>query len=120
LAKVTDGRRETSYKGQFMITMCIRYTLDIHKFADFEKYARRWAEPIKRCGGELLGYFLPTKLAGATNSALALIDFRDLAAYEKYREELLKDAEAVANVAAADASECILIEDRSFLRRVPE
>lgn len=103
-----------------MITMCIRYTLDIRKFADFEKYARRWPEPIRGCGGELLGYFLPTKLAGPTNIALALINFRDLAAYEKYREELLKDEEAVANVAAADASGCILIEDRSFLRRVPE
>jgi NIPSNAP len=103
-----------------MITMCIRYTLDIRKFSDFEKYARRWPEPMKRCGGELLGYFLPTKLAGPTNIALALINFRDLAAYEKYREALLKDEEAVANVAAADESECILIEDRSFLRRVPD
>jgi hypothetical protein len=103
-----------------MVTMCIRYTIDLHKLGDFEEYARRWPEPIKRCGGELLGYFLPTKLAGPTNIALALIGFRNLAAYEKYREELLKDADAVANVAAADASKCILIEDRSFLRRVPE
>ena len=103
-----------------MITMCIRYTLDIRKFSDFEKYARRWPEPMKGCAGELLGYFLPTKLAGPTNIALALINFRDLAAYEKYREALLKDEEAVANVAAADESECILIEDRSFLRRVPD
>ena len=103
-----------------MVTMCIRYTIDLHKLGDFEEYARRWPEPIERCGGELLGYFLPTKLAGPTNIALALIGFRNLAAYEKYREELLKDADAVANVAAADASKCILIEDRSFLRRVPE
>jgi hypothetical protein len=66
----------------------------------------------------LLGYFLPTKLAGATNFALALIEFPDLAAYERYREALLKDPEAVANVAAADESKCILVEDRSVLRRV--
>jgi NIPSNAP len=51
-----------------MITMCIRYTLDLNKMEHFEKYARNWPEPIKRCGGELLGYFLPTKLAGPTNS----------------------------------------------------
>lgn len=103
-----------------MVTICIRYTIDLHKLADFEEYARRWPEPIKRCGGELMGYFLPTKLAGPTNIALALIGFRDLVAYEKYREELLQDSEAVANVAAADNAKCILIEDRSFLRRVPE
>jgi NIPSNAP len=101
-----------------MITMCIRYTIDRHKLADFEQYARRWPGPIKRCGGELVGYFLPTKLAGPTNIALALINFRDLGAYEKYREELTKDDEAVANVAFADASRCLLIEDRSFLRCV--
>jgi len=103
-----------------MITMCIRYTLDIYKLADFEKYARNWPKPIRRCGGDLLGYFLPTKLAGPTNIALALINFPDLAAYEKYREALLRDSSAVANVAALDAAQAILIEDRSFLRRVPE
>jgi NIPSNAP len=102
-----------------MITMCIRYTLDPFKLEDFERYAGNWPAPIKRCGGELLGYFLPTKFAGPTNIALALISFRDLAAYEKYRAALLKDPGAVANVADADKSKCILIEDRSFLQRVP-
>jgi NIPSNAP protein len=103
-----------------MIAICIRYTLVLYKLADFEKYARNWPEPIRRCGGDLLGYFLPTKLAGPTNIALALINFPDLAAYEKYREALLRDSAAVANVAALDAAQAILIEDRSFLRRVPE
>jgi NIPSNAP len=103
-----------------MLTLCIRSTMDQHKLKDFESYARRWPKPIKRCGGELVGYFAPTKSAGATNIALALINFRDLAAHEQYREPLRTDASALANVAAADASQCILIEDRSFLRRVPE
>src|SRR5215469_14979464 len=66
-----------------MITLLIRYTLDMHKLKDFEAYARRWPEPIRRCGGDLRGYFLPTKLAGPTNFALALIDFPDLASYER-------------------------------------
>ena len=100
-----------------MITVCIRYTLDIHKLADFERYARDWPEPIRRCGGELVGYFLPTKIAGPTNFALALIDFPDLASYEKYRELLMNDAGAKANVEFADNSGCILLEDRSVLRR---
>ncbi len=53
-----------------MITVCIRYTIDIHKHNDFEQYARNWSKSIPRCGGELLGYFLPTKLAGPTNIAM--------------------------------------------------
>ncbi len=101
-----------------MITLCIRYTLDATKVKDFEAYARRWPEPIKRCGGDLAGYFAPTKLAGPTNFALALIGFPDLAAYQRYREALMQDPEAVANVAAADAAKCILVEDRSFLQKV--
>jgi len=101
-----------------MITLCIRYTIDIQKHADFAQYARNWPEPIRRCGGELVGYFLPTKLAGPTNFALALINFPDLAAYEKYREGLMTDHAANDNVAFADRSGCILIEDRSFLQQV--
>lgn len=100
-----------------MITLCIRYTIDIQKHADFEQYARAWPEPIRRCGGELVGYFLPTKLAGATNIALALISFPNLAAYEKYRENLMSDPAAKENVAFADRSGCIRVEDRSFLTK---
>jgi hypothetical protein len=100
-----------------MITVCIRYTLDIHKLADFERYARNWPEPICRCGGDLVGYFLPTKIAGPTNFALALIDFPSLAAYERYRELLMNDPDAKANVEFADKSGCILLEDRLVLRR---
>lgn len=101
-----------------MITVCIRYTIDIHKHSDFEQYARNWPEPIRRCGGELLGYFLPTKVAGATNIAYALINFATLADYEKYREALRNDESAKKNVAFADRSGCILIEDRSVLQQV--
>jgi hypothetical protein len=103
-----------------MITLSIRYTLDPTKLAEFEAYARAWPEAIERCGGKLRGYYLPTKIAGATNIALALIDFPTLAAYEQYREKLMTDRDAVENVRRADAAGCILNEDRSFLRRVPE
>ena len=103
-----------------MITLCIQYQIDPHKLADFEKYARNWPEPIRRCGGDHIGYFLPTKLAGSTNTAIALIRFRDLAAYEQYREALMKDPDAIANVKQADASGCILVENRSFLQQIPE
>src|ERR1700683_392826 len=103
-----------------MIMRAIRYTLDISKLADFEDYARRFPEPIKRCGGTLVGYYLPTKIAGAMNFALALLDFPSLAAYEIYRDNLLADADAVENVRRMEKSGCVLIEGRSILRQVPQ
>ena len=94
-----------------------------HRPAQIRRF-RAIRPPLARArapfGGDLLGYFLPTKFAGPTNAAYALIRFKNLAAYEQYREALTKDPDAIANVAAADASRCILVEDRSFLRRVPE
>lgn len=99
-----------------MITCCIQYTLDPHCIEDFEDYARRWPPIIERCGGSLTGYFLPQE--GATNFALALIDFDSLAAYEAYREHLAADPDANANKVAAAKARCILAESRSFLRRV--
>ncbi len=102
-----------------MITLLIRYTLDPGKLAAFEAYARALARPIERCGGSAVAYYLPTKLAGATNAALALIDFPSLAAYEQYRLKLLNDDEAAEALRRAEAAGCILVEDRSILRRVP-
>ena len=101
-----------------MITLCIRYTLDVHKLADFEAYARALGPQIERCGGKVAGYYLPTKLAGPTNTALGLIDFPNLAAYEGYREKLAADPEAAENLRRAEAARCILNEDRSFIRSV--
>ena len=81
-----------------MITLSIRYTIDARKRQEFEHYARALGGIIPRCGGELVGYWLPTKFAGPTNSALALIDFPSLAAYEQYRERLAKDTANVDSV----------------------
>jgi NIPSNAP len=101
-----------------VITVCIRYTIDMNKHSDFEQYAHNWKESIPRCGGELLGYFLPTRTAGPTNIAYALIHFADLAAYQRYREALMSDEEAKQNFAFAERSGCIQIEERSILRQV--
>ena len=99
-----------------MISCCIRYTLDPHRIADFERYATRWPPIVARCGGTLLGYFLPS--FGSNNFALALIEFDSMAAYERYRETLLADPEAQDNFAHAMRTECIQVEDRCFLRKV--
>ncbi|HEX3815484.1 MAG TPA: NIPSNAP family protein [Mycobacteriales bacterium] len=99
-----------------MITCCIQYTLDPRQLDAFEDYATRWPPIIARCGGDLVGYYLPKE--GANNFALALINFDSLAAYELYRKRLVEDIDAAANVADARKSECILVESRSFLRQV--
>ena len=99
-----------------MITCCIRYSLDPHRIDAFEDYAARWPPVIDRCGGALVGYYLPKE--GANNIALALIDFDSLAAYEKYRERLAADPDARRNITDANAAQCILVESRSFFRRL--
>ncbi len=103
-----------------MITLCIRYTLNANKLAEFETYARALPKPVERCGGKFVAYYLPTKIAGSTNTAIGLIDFPNLATYEAYRAKLLTDPEAFESLSRAEAAGCILNEDRSFVRRVPE
>jgi hypothetical protein len=98
-----------------MVTCCIQYTIDPHKLAAFEVYAARWPPIIERCGGKLVGYYLPKE--GANDYALALIDFPSLAEYEVYRRRLASDIEAQENFAHGNESGCILVESRSFLRR---
>jgi hypothetical protein len=100
-----------------MLTLCIRYTLDSTKLADFEAYARAVTGPIERCGGKVVGYFAPTKFAGPTNVGLSLIDFPSLAAYERYREALAADSEHAEVARRAIQSGVILVEDRSFVQR---
>jgi len=99
-----------------MITCCIQYTLDPYRIDDFEKYATTWPPIIERCGGQLVGYWLPKE--GANDFAVAMISFDSLAAYEQYRERLAADPDAKANLAHARETRCILAERRSFLRPV--
>ena len=102
-----------------MLTLCIRYTLDAAKLADFETYARALQRPVERCGGTFVAYYLPTKIAGPTNTALGLIDFPDLASYQRYRDKLASDPEGVECLRRAEMAGCILNEDRSFIQKVP-
>jgi hypothetical protein len=71
---------------------------------------------IPRCGGDLVGYFMPHE--GTNNVAFALITFESLAAYEAYRARLRGDAEGTANFNFAEEHKFILAEERTFLRRV--
>ena len=98
------------------LTVFIRYQLDPFKRAMFEQYARRWLTIIPRCGGECLGYWMPHE--GTNNIASALISFESLAEYESYRARLRADSEGMANFNFAEENKFILVEERTFLRKV--
>jgi len=98
------------------VTCTIRYVIDPFQSEAFEEYARRWATIIPRCGGNLLGYFMPHE--GTNNIALALISFGSLADYEAYRARLRSDEDGAANLQFARKNRFILSEERSFLRLV--
>lgn len=98
------------------VTVQIRYVLDPFKLDAFARYARAWLEIIPRCGGGLIGYFLPHE--GTNNIAWALISFDSLAAYEAYRARIKADAKGRANFDFAWAERFILAEERTFLTPV--
>lgn len=98
------------------ITCFIRYEIDPFQREAFKAYAERWGRIIPRCGGDLVGYFLPHE--GTNNIAWGLIAFESLAAYEAYRARLKADAEGRENFAFAQAKRLILREERSFLETV--
>lgn len=98
------------------ITCFIRYEIDPFQRAAFEAYAEAWGRIITKCGGDLIGYFLPHE--GTNNIAYGLIAFDGLAAYETYRVRLKADAEGQANFAFAREKRFILREERTFLENV--
>lgn len=98
------------------ITCMIRYQIDPFKTDRFREYAAAWGRIIPRCGGHLVGYFMPDE--GTNDVAWGLIAFDSLAAYERYRARLRTDAESRANFAMAQSERLILREERTFVRAV--
>ena len=98
------------------VTCVIRYEIDPFQRDAFKEYAENWGRIIPRCGGHLIGYFLPHE--GTNNVAWGLIAFDSLASYEAYRARLKSDPEALANFAMAQARRLILREERSFVEVV--
>jgi len=98
------------------ITVFIRYRIDPFQRAAFEAYARRWLAIIPRCGGELVGYWMPHE--GTNDVAYGLITFDSLAAYERYRARLREDDAGADNFASAERGRFIVSERRTFLRKV--
>ena len=98
------------------ITCFIRYQLDPFQRDAFRRYAQAWGQIIPRCGGNLIGYFLPHE--GSNDVAWGLIGFDSLAGYERYRTTLRADAEGRANFEMAKAQRFILREERTWLEDV--
>ena len=99
------------------VTVFIRYEIDPFQRAAFEEYAENWSRIIPKCGGHLVGYFLPHE--GTNDVAWGLIAFATLAAYEAYRARLKDDPEGAANFRFAQEQRFILSEERTFLRALP-
>jgi hypothetical protein len=109
-----DARAEpTTRRTQVMITCFIRYQIDPFQRDEFKKYAENWGRIIPRCGGHLVGYFLPHE--GTSDVAWGLIAFDSLGSYEAYRARLKSDAEGRENFAMAQKKRLILREERNFV-----
>jgi hypothetical protein len=111
-----DTSDSQQWRAAVTITVFIRYQLDPFKKDHFEAYARRWLDIIPKCGGDLVGYWMPYE--GTNNIAYGLISFDSLASYEAYRARLKSDATAAANFGFAQDNHLILAEERTFLRRI--
>jgi hypothetical protein len=98
------------------ITCFIQYRIDPFQFDAFKQYAANWGRIIPRCGGDLLGYFMPHE--GTNDVGWGLIAFDSLASYESYRAKLKSDPEGQANFEMAQSRRFILREQRTFVQVV--
>ena len=94
------------------ITCFIRYEIDPFQRGAFKTYAQNWGRIIPRCGGHLVGYFLPHE--GTNHVAWGLVAFDSLASYERYRARLKADPESLDNFQMAQTQRFILREERTF------
>jgi hypothetical protein len=116
-ARVRVASSFHQHEGNAMTLTCfIRYQIDPFQRDAFAEYADNWARIIPRCGGDLLGYFLPHE--GTNDVGWGLIAFESLAAYEAYRTRLKADPEAKQNFAFAQSRRFILSEERTFTEAV--
>jgi hypothetical protein len=106
----------TTRRTLMTITCVIRYQIDPFQRDVFKKYAENWGHIIPRCGGHLVGYFLPYE--GTNDIAWGLIAFDSLSSYEAYKTRLKSDPEARENFAMAQTKRLILREERNFVEVV--
>ena len=113
---VSRNRHSDLRRRPMSITCIIRYQIDPFQRDAFKRYAENWGRIIPRCGGFLIGYFLPYE--GTNDVGWGLIGFESLAAYEVYKARLRTDPEAGENFAMAQNQRFILREERNFVEGV--
>ena len=112
-----DALAKPATKGTPMTIVCvIRYQIDPFQRDAFKKYAENWGRIIPRCGGHLVGYFLPHE--GTNDVAWGLVAFDSLTSYEAYRIRLKADSEGRENFATSQSKRFILREERNFVEVV--
>lgn len=117
LAAKDAAKTNPSNENVSLITTCvIRYQIDPYQRDAFKQYAENWGQIIPRCGGHLIGYFLPQE--GTNDIAWGLIAFESLAAYERYKLRLTSDPQARENFAMVQSKRMILREERNFVEIV--
>ena len=120
------------------ITCFIRYQIDPFQREAFREYAEAWARIIPRCGGNLLGYFLPHEgtndvgwglialfaallgllLGAMVYGTLLILPMRALSALRRVNDLLVQEQEAIRVVearyraVAQSANEAIISADR--------
>ncbi len=104
--------------SQHMSIVCIiRYEIDPYQRDAFKEYAARWGRIIPRCGGTLIGYFLPWQ--GTDYVGWGVIGgFDSLSSYERYQTRLHQDADARANFQFTKEKRFIVREERNFVEVV--
>jgi hypothetical protein len=115
-AGIRAAARPIDRSTSMTLTCFIRYQIDPFQLDEFKTYAANWGRIIPKCGGHLIGYFLPSE--GTNDIAWGLIAFDRLASYELYRKRLKTDPEARENFARAQSKRFILREERTFLEVV--
>jgi hypothetical protein len=114
------------------ITCCIRYNVAPGKWVEFAHYARVWKLIIERLGGTHQGCFVPgteppdaTRFSfpdiarkGPSDVATVIFSFKDLASYERYRQEALNDPECRAITDFYNQTKCFTSYERSFVERL--
>jgi hypothetical protein len=111
-----ESGKSKSERTSVKILCLIRYQIDPFQRDAFRQYAENWGSIIPRCGGHLVGYFLPYE--GTNDIAWGLIAFDSLASYERYKTRLKSDPEARENFAMVQAKRLILREERNFVEIV--
>jgi hypothetical protein len=117
LLSAAPGRAaRLSRENKVKLACVIRYQIDPFQKEAFKAYAEAWGPVIPRCGGHLLGYFLPA--TGTNDIGWGIIAFDSLASYETYQKRLRMDPDGLRNFEFAQTHKFILREERNFVEIV--